>query len=391
MDRTPGQRSAVPADPGHDHPVELTDDEWLDELAERFRRQSESMHPRAPLYVAVCDTIARHRDLRRMLLHAPPTQRLPVMLLAAIHAEVLTHPDEPLSRWYPNVTADAMSPTADRSSLDAELVAFCERHHDEIAGHCRTRFTQTNEIGRCALFVPVFGQIAGEKGPIAHLDVGASAGLTLLWPRYRYDYGMGTTIGADSPVTLTCGTRGEVPVPPRLPPLAASAGLDQEPIDLTDHEQVRWLEACVWPDQSDRFSRLRAAIALAGDHRPRVHAGDAVDDLPVSVAALRAEGHPVVTNSWVLNYLTPQQRTDYVAALDRLGAASDLTWVFLEAPHLVPELPVDAVLADERARVQSVLTVVRWRHGARDVHHAAVCHPHGYWMHWRGQRDTQPD
>lgn len=361
----------------------MSDDEWLDALAERFHRQAEAMSPRAPLYVGVCDTIANNPDLRKMLLHAPPTQRLPVLLLAAIHAEVLTHPDTPLARWYPNVTPDSRSPTADRASLDAELVGFCERYHDRIVAHCRTRSTQTNEIGRCALFVPVFGLIAGEMGPLGHLDVGASAGLNLLWHRYRYDYGSDAVVGPDSPVVLKCGTRGEVPVPRQLPPVAVSAGLDREPVDLTDREQVRWLEACVWPDQLDRFSRLRAAIALADDDRPRVRTGDAIGDLPDMVAAVRPQGHPVITNSWVLNYLTPQQRTDYLAALDRLGAEGDLTWVFLEAPHLVPELPVDAVLGDERARVQSVLTVVRWRDGARDVHHAAICHPHGYWMHWR--------
>ena len=30
----------------------------------------------------------------------------------------------------------------------------------------------------------------------------------------------------------------------------------------------------------------------------------------------------------------------------------------------------------------TVLSVVRWRNGQREVQRLATCHPHGYWMHW---------
>ena len=48
----------------------------------------------------------------------------------------------------------------------------------------------------------------------------------------------------------------------------------------------------------------------------------------------------MITNTWVLNYLSGAERTAYLAALDELGRERDVSWVFAESPVLVPELPV---------------------------------------------------
>jgi hypothetical protein len=140
----------------------------------------------------------------------------------------------------------------------------------------------------------------------------------------------------------------------------------------------------VWPDQADRFHRLVAAIGIARDHPPEIVAGDAVSTVRSVVDELfeetAASGHPVVMNTWVLNYLTAEDRLAYLAELERIGAERDLSWVYAEAPALIPELPTGP---DPRDPHRTVLSLARWRSGVRTVEHLATVHPHGFWIDWR--------
>ena len=170
------------------------------------------------------------------------------------------------------------------------------------------------------------------------------------------------------------------PCPTRCRSSGRGVGIDRKPVDVTDPIESRWLEACVWPDQADRFHRLRAAIELATKAQPRVRSGDAIAGLRTAVAEVGTRCHPVVTNSWVLNYLTPTQRVAYMNGLDEIGDRRDLSWIYAESPALVPEIPVDDDLAGTDV---TAVTLVRWRDGTRTSKTLAVCHPHGYWIHWR--------
>ena len=341
-----------------------------------------SAHPRAPLYTALSNLVARDPDLYRLLDHAPVQQRLPVLLFASVHALLLAEPSHELARWYPNLTDDHRSPT--ERALAGAFTRFVADHRVALEHLVATRTTQTNEVGRCALFLPALGLIAAEMGPIGHLDVGASGGLNLLLDRYEYRYraddGSVTGVGGASPVVLACDTRGDVPVPTTLPTIVRRCGVDRNPIDVTDPTEAHWLEACVWPDQADRFHRLVRAIELARDQPPELLAGDAVMSLEPAIDRIGADAHPVVTNSWVLNYLSSAQRIDYLAELDRIGAERDLSWVYAEAPALIPELPNEPDPVDAH---RTVLSMATWRNGERTVRHLATCHPHGFWMHWR--------
>lgn len=353
------------------------------ELARHFRASAGSMHPRAPLYAALAAGIADDPELFRLLLHAPATQRLPVLLFAATHASLLIDSDHPLVEWYPNLTEQHRSP--DDPALVPTFKDFTWQRADEISGLLASRTTQTNEVGRCLMLLLAFDEISTEAGPIAHLDVGCSGGLTLLSDRYQYRYepadGASVTVGDASPVLLTAQTRGPRALPRVLPTIAARCGIDLFPIDVTDDGEARWLEACMWPDQRERFLRLRAAIALAKQRPPELLAGDAVESVGPAIERMRNSAHPVVTNSWALNYLTPGQRSAYVSELDRAGARADLSWVYVEAPALTPELPWEFTAEPDDPHL-TVTSLVRWRSGVRTVEHLATSHPHGFWIHF---------
>ncbi|MGB3737377.1 MAG: DUF2332 domain-containing protein [Ilumatobacter sp.] len=373
-------------------------DPWNDsELVQRVETHQRYSLTRAPLNAALCGVIARDRSLHTLLAHAPVEQQLPVLLLAAIHFLVIGEPDHELAAWYPNLTSDFRDP-AD-PALARVLHDFVNDRGPSMLDLLATRRVQTNEVGRCALFLPALALIAADRTPIGHIDVGTSAGLTTLLPRFAYRYdvdeaggdegaGDGEEVGAgasgdvigDGQPLLVCSTRGAVPVPTEIPTIARARGIDLDPIDITDPDDARWLRACCWPDQIDRFERLAAAIEMARTDPPEIVAGDAVAVIRDTIDTLPSDQHPVVTCSWALNYLTADARRAFVAELDAAGAARDLSWVFAESPALAPELPH---APDLRGEHTTALVLVRWREGERQVDHLATGHPHGYWLHWR--------
>jgi hypothetical protein len=346
----------------------------VDELARRFRAQAATALPRAPFFASMCAAIAERPALVELLAAAPDGQQSPVLLLAALHDQVLADPGSELAARFPTVTAHPRT-----GDIGPVLDRFVADHAAVLHRVVTTRTTQTNEIGRCGLLVPVLAGLAAEVGPLALLDVGSSAGLNLLLDRYEYDYLPGGHVGAASTVKLEIGTRGAVPVPAELPPIAARVGLDRHPVDLADTDAVRWLRACVWPDQRDRLARLDGALAIAAAQPVEVRRGDAIDDLAGALDTVSQAGHPVVVNTWVLSYLSHAERRAYHAELHRIGSTRDLSWVFAESPAQTPGLPHPATLADQHV---TALSVVRWRSGQATAEHLGIAHPHGYWLHW---------
>lgn len=347
----------------------------LEELAKRFRDFAGEATVRAPLYSCLSAAIADDPELVELLQAAPPEQQSPVLLFAAVHYLLLDGNSHELTDYYPNL----VDPPRPANQSFGPFRRFVLQHAGDVATLVATRSTQTNEVGRCALFLPALAMLERRRGPLALVDVGTSAGLNLLLDRYSYEYAPGGGVGPPSTVHLSCGTRGAVPVPAALPRVAARVGVDAAPIDLRDDAAARWLEACVWPDQPDRFARLRAAVELARESPPLLIQGDAVDDLAAVINRVEADGHPVVMNSWVLNYLPEHRRMAYVAELDRLGADRDLSWVLAESPSQTSGLPIPTTPAPEH---RTVLSMVTWRDGRRTVHRLASCHPHGFWLHW---------
>jgi hypothetical protein len=78
--------------------------------------------------------------------------------------------------------------------------------------------------------------------PLALVEVGASAGLTMLYDRYSYGYGGHYLAGRDPLApTLRCRPSGPVPLPTGIPAITRRAGLDLNPLDVNRDDDVRWL------------------------------------------------------------------------------------------------------------------------------------------------------
>lgn len=202
----------------------------------------------------------------------------------------------------------------------------------EVAEVVATRSTQTNEVARCALLLPVLAQI---PGPLALVEVGASAGLCLHPDRYSYRYSNGDRVDpatGPSPVVLRCQATGDPPIPQVMPDVVWRAGVDLNPLDVQDAEAVRWLEHLIWPEHEHRRVRLAAAVELTRHSPARIVRGDLNDVLPSLVTEVPDGVTPVVFHSAVLAYLDPPDRKRFVATVSGLPGH----WISNEGRTVVP-------------------------------------------------------
>ncbi len=235
----------------------------------------------------------------------------------------------------------------------------------ELTAVIQARRTQTNEPARCACLLPALAQL---PPPLALLEVGASAGLTLLPDRYSYDYpGHPLIAGTDprAPV-LRCRTRGPVPLPRQVPEVRWRAGLDLNPLDVASEADMHWLECLLWPGEAGRAQRLAAAITTARRDPPPVHRGDLLTDLPALARQAPPDATLVVYHSAVLSYLSEAGRRQFAATVSGL----DAVWLANEpAGALVPDMTGD----------DAAFQLIR---DGREL--LAVTDPHGTWLRWLG-------
>jgi hypothetical protein len=285
--------------------------------------------------------------------------------------EVLAHIDSlPEIKRQPNLLLGAFRYLYGTAQDYPAFRSTVIRHWDELSATVLRRRTQTNEVARCATLLPL---LVALPQPLALFEVGASAGLCLLPDRYRYDYGNGAIGPRESAVVLQCERRGaETPVPDRLPEVAWRSGCDLDPISVQDDDEVRWLEALIWPGEGDRLARLRSAVEIARDADLRISARDLRDGIADLVEEVPNGATLVIFHSAVLAYVRSGDRSEFVAEVTRLGAQ----WIANEDANVLPDV-AGQLREDERTlhRGDFLLSL----NGAP----IAWTDPHGTWVQWR--------
>jgi hypothetical protein len=277
--------------------------------AENYRRFAASeARGRSPLYEHLANAVADDAELLAFLEELPRDKRQPNLLLAAV-------------RYLAGVQA---------RYDDFRAVVLGRRA--QVTATMLARRTQTNEPARCATLLPA---LASLRQPLALLEVGASAGLCLLPDRYGYDYGARRIGGEPGAPVLACRCRGPVPLPGRPVEVAWRAGIDLNPLNVTDLDDVRWLSCLVWPGEGDRAERLAGAVELARRDPPRLVRGDLADRLAETAADAPREATLVVFHSAVLAYVSPGRRAEFAHAVTSLGAV----WLSQEGPGVLADLP----------------------------------------------------
>lgn len=315
-------------------------DEQRASIARQYRDFASEASGRSARYAELGNAVAGDRAILDFLRDLPKPKQQPNLMFAAACCLLGEHPGAGTLR---------------------RLVAT---RADELAATMRTRRTQTNEAARCATLLPV---LASLPQPLALLEVGASAGLTLLPDRYSYDYGVRRLSGTDpeAPV-LSCEPRGPVPLPEKVPEISWRAGLDLNPLDVRDEDDVRWLRCLLWPGETGRRERLDAAVATARRDPPRIRKGDLLTDVPGLASRAPADATLVIFHSAVLAYVAPADRETFARMVREL----DAVWLSNEGPRVLPGPGADLDARGAFVLVQDGTTV------------KALTDGHGTWLEW---------
>lgn len=325
-----------------------------DAVRERYDRFAREEAPgRSPLYEEWARGVASDAEVQGVIARIPETRRQPPLVFA-----VTRMLDAPLAGF-------------------AQWRSFLFAHADEVVAECAARSIQTNEPLRTAALLPVLSEI---DGPIALLEIGASAGLCLYPDRYSYRFvdadGMlraafDPADGASS-VVLTSEVRGDLPAM-RMPEIVWRAGIDLAPLDARDASDRAWLRGLVWPGEIGREERIAAALEIVAADPPLMVRGDAIDQVAAVAASAPHDATLVITTPGVLAHIPRSARLALIARIRALPAR----WITIDAPglHDAWRPPVDA---GTWQRGEATSFVV-----ALDGHVRAAADPLGRWWEWR--------
>jgi hypothetical protein len=242
-------------------------------------------------------------------------------------------------------------------------------HREFLREFVATQGVQTNEVQRSWILLPLLLRVARRTGEEAFdlVELGPSAGLNLVWDRYRYRYEAGEWGRPDA--ALSFRGRERRPVPGELlelqPAVGRRIGIDRSPVDVTTEEGARLLRSFVWAGQVDRMRRLDQAIASLREDPPELVQGDYVEELPDVLAAQPVDTLTIVFQTASFGYIGDEGRARVRGALERAGESRPLAFISTGKP---------------RKGEDWGLRLVYWPGGEREF--AGHADFHGSWLSW---------
>lgn len=293
---------------------------------------------------------------------------LALRLVGGLHALVRAGRVPELARLYPPATAQP-------DELWPALLEVLQTHDDYLHDFLDSP-PQTNEVARSSILLGGALLIAARTGlPLRWHEIGASAGLNLLLDRYRYELDVGTWGDPCSPVVIRSPWSGRAPDLTVPLSIVSRAGCDVAPLDPGTESARERILSYVWPDQSERLTRTKAALELVGGSSTRVQREPASTFVERHFIAPAEDGVVrVLVHSIVWQYLPKSERDAVRQALARAGATATerapVAWFRMEA---------DGAHTASQSR-GAALTLTLWPSGSeQEVGRGDF---HGRWVEW---------
>ena len=320
---------------------------------------------RLPRYRRLLEALAQSPVAAQLLDAAPREQRNPMLVLAALHFNALVG-EATLTPLYESISE------IDPDDFAKGVVSALERDPTLVSAHFHRR-TQTNEPGRSAVLGQVLKALALRGTRDVHLiDVGTSMGLNLYPDFYSTNSGAPEDL-LNFEVLELAGPLLEAP----FPAIHQRVGIDLNPLSPGMSDDVRWLKACLWPEEPLRARRLEAVLAAMASwpsaQRLRGSALEVIDDV---IDSCRADATPVVFHSWVAAYFNHADQVAWLETMIR-HTRSRAVWVYFEYPLGVKGLrPPSALTPSPRSGGSQIVVTER----AGVPVSWGWTHPHGRWI-----------
>ncbi len=312
----------------------MTNEDWT----EYFKTQAWGcLRDGSPLYGALVARMGEDRngggivaELLENWVGNPMLQGLAMRLLGAVHHLVLSGQAPALARYYPSAGGKPIHP-----EVEDVFIATVKEHRAFVEKRLQEQ-VQTNEVRRSAALLGGFLAVSAETGlPLRMLEIGASAGLNQLWDRYRYNLGPHRWGNPESELVLTTDWAGPAPILDARVRVADRRACDLVPVDLSDADERRRLEAFIWPDQSERRERFMHAAHAVVAAGMQVERASALPWLEARLAEPAPGCATVLFHSIMWFYLDREERRGIRALMNQVGesrnASAPLAWLRVEA------------------------------------------------------------
>lgn len=245
----------------------------------------------------------------------PTHDALPLRLLAATHRLALRGEASALAARFPSCGGDG-------APVDPTIFLDTVRNHRAEIESALGEQVQTNEPRRSVALVATARWLATrDVAEFDLLEIGASAGLNQNFDR------LGHQPPGDGAAARCVERRG----------------CDPYPLNPADDDDALRLLSFVWPDQTERFDRLRAAIETARRWPPTID-NDSADDFLRRRLATSATRARVIFHSIVWQYLSPPVRDGVRDAIrgagSRASSTTPIVWARMEPAGPVADLRV---------------------------------------------------